>query len=54
MSEEIKIPETLPLWLAHYLSDNKIFTTSFSKYGQEYQYHLTDDTKNITQLSEDD
>lgn len=51
---EIKIPETLPLWLVRYLSENKIFTTSFSKYGKEYQYHLTDDTKNITQLSEDD
>lgn len=51
---EIKIPETLPLWLVNYLSENEIFTTSFSKYGKEYQYHLTDDTKNITQLSEDD
>ena len=35
---EIKIPYTLPLWLAHYLSINGIHNSSFSKYGKEYEY----------------
>lgn len=37
---EIKIPNTMPCWLAHFLSENKIFTCSFSKYGKEYEYRL--------------
>ncbi len=37
---EIKIPNCLPLWLAHYLSENSIFNTSFSKYGKEYEYRI--------------
>lgn len=38
---EIKIPNTMPLWLANYLSKNSIFNTSFSKYGKEYQNYIT-------------
>jgi hypothetical protein len=34
---EIKIPGTAPLWLAHLLSDNGIYPTSFSKYGAYYK-----------------
>ena len=34
---EIKIPGTAPLWLARLLSENKIFSTSFSKYGTYYK-----------------
>ena len=34
---EIKIPGTAPLWLAHALSENRIFSTSFSKYGSYYK-----------------
>ena len=34
---EIKIPGTAPLWLAHLLSENGIFPTSFSKYGAYYK-----------------
>ena len=34
---EIKIPGTAPLWLARLLSDNRIFSTSFSKYGAYYK-----------------
>ena len=34
---EIKIPGTAPLWLARLLSDNQIFSTSFSKYGAYYK-----------------
>ena len=34
---EIKIPGAAPLWLARLLSENQIFSTSFSKYGTYYQ-----------------
>lgn len=37
---EIKAEKTLPLWLVRMLSENKIFKTSFSKYGKEYQNML--------------
>ena len=37
---EIKIPDAAPLWLAHLLSDLKIFPTSFSKYGTCYRTEL--------------
>ena len=33
---EIKIPGTMPLWLAHILDELKIYPTSFSKYGRGY------------------
>lgn len=34
---EIKIPGSAPLWLAHLLSENEIYATSFSKYGMYYK-----------------
>ena len=34
---EIKIPGTAPLWLARLLSENGIFSKSFSKYGTYYK-----------------
>ena len=34
---EIKIPGTAPLWLARLLSENGIYSTSFSKYGAYYK-----------------
>ena len=34
---EIKISNAMPLWLAHALSECKIYPTSFSKYGRAYQ-----------------
>ena len=37
---EIKIPGAAPLWLAHLLSRERIFPTSFSKYGTCYKTHL--------------
>ncbi|QOV18158.1 polyphosphate polymerase domain-containing protein [Blautia liquoris] len=37
---EIKIPGSMPIWLARLLSELKIFPTSFSKYGTYYQQHL--------------
>jgi hypothetical protein len=33
---EIKVPGTMPLWLAHTLSELKIYRTSFSKIGRCY------------------
>lgn len=34
---EIKIPGAAPLWLSQALSENGIFPTSFSKYGESYK-----------------
>lgn len=34
---EIKAENAMPLWLTHLLAELKIFPTSFSKYGTEYQ-----------------
>ena len=34
---ELKIPGAAPLWLARLLSENGIFSTSFSKYGTYYK-----------------
>ncbi len=34
---EIKIPGAAPLWLSALLSENRIFPTSYSKYGSYYQ-----------------
>ena len=34
---EIKIPGASPLWLSRLLSENRIFPTSFSKYGMYYR-----------------
>ena len=37
---ELKIPGAAPLWLAHLLSEEGFFPTSFSKYGVCYKNHL--------------
>jgi SPX domain protein involved in polyphosphate accumulation len=37
---EIKIPGTMPVWLAHTLNELKIFPTSYSKYGTCYKEFL--------------
>ena len=34
---EIKIPESMPLWLSHILDELEIYPTSFSKYGRGYE-----------------
>ena len=39
---EIKMPESSPLWLARMLSENGIFPTGFSKYGECYTKNLFD------------
>lgn len=40
---EIKINGSLPLWLAHLLSELGIFKTSFSKYGRAYKKYAADE-----------
>ena len=37
---EIKIPGAAPLWLARLLSENGIFSASFSKYGAYYKKYV--------------
>ena len=34
---EIKCSSSIPLWLVHFLSEEKIYKISFSKYGMAYQ-----------------
>lgn len=34
---EIKVAGAVPLWLSHILSEERIFHTSFSKYGRAYE-----------------
>ena len=33
---ELKTPGGIPLWMAHFLTENRIFKTSFSKYGTAF------------------
>lgn len=37
---EIKAEKTMPLWLSKLLSENKIYPTSFSKYGKEFENRI--------------
>jgi len=37
---EIKTSKAYPVWLCKLLSENKIYPTSFSKYGEEYKEYL--------------
>ena len=41
---EIKIPGAAPLWLARLLSENRIVSTSFSKYGAYYKQNILTQT----------
>jgi hypothetical protein len=34
---EIKVQESMPLWLTKILDDGKIYKNSFSKYGEAYK-----------------
>lgn len=42
---EVKIQQAMPYWLAHALSQLKIFPHSFSKYGEEYKLFLKEGEK---------
>lgn len=37
---EVKTARALPLWLVRFLSENRIYKTSFSKYGTAYLHYL--------------
>ncbi|KPU44286.1 VTC domain protein [Oxobacter pfennigii] len=37
---EIKLGSSIPLWLCRCLSEMKVFSTSFSKYGNEYKRYI--------------
>ena len=34
---EVKAPLSMPLWLTHLLTNNQLYPTSFSKYGEIYK-----------------
>lgn len=38
---ELKTPGGYPLWMVDFLSSNRIYKTSFSKYGTAYRYMMT-------------
>ena len=38
---EVKVPKAIPLWLVKVLSENQIYSKSFSKYGTCYQQFLS-------------
>ena len=42
---EVKVEKNIPLWLANLLSEYKIYKTSFSKYGKEYEKTLKSNIK---------
>ncbi len=42
---EIKCCGAMPLWLVKFLSQNKIYKTSFSKYGEAYKYLIEKESK---------
>jgi hypothetical protein len=42
---EIKAENNMPLWLSKLLSENKVYKTSYSKYGKEYETLLLNDKK---------
>ena len=39
---EIKITDSIPIWLSEELSHLEIYKTSFSKYGKAYQNYVRD------------
>jgi len=39
---EVKITGAMPLWLAEFLSEIKVYKTSFSKYGMEYKNYCAE------------
>lgn len=42
---EVKAANTLPLWLTNLLSEYRVYKTSFSKYGKEYEKLLLNNTE---------
>lgn len=42
---EVKAANTLPLWLTNLLSEYRVYKTSFSKYGKEYEKLILNSTE---------
>ena len=42
---KVKTPGGIPMWMVRFLSEHKIYQTSFSKYGTAYQQWLMDGKK---------
>lgn len=40
---EVKTSGAIPLWMVHWLSQNKVYSSSFSKYGTAYYRMIKDD-----------
>jgi hypothetical protein len=49
---EVKVEKNIPLWLAKLLSEYKIYKTSFSKYGKEYEKTLKSNIKLKGEMNE--
>ena len=49
---EVKVEKNIPLWLARLLSEYKIYKTSFSKYGKEYENTLSKNIKMKGEMNE--
>lgn len=47
---ELKAGDAMPLWLAHTLSDLKIYPTSFSKYGDIYKQKIINEEKALNNV----
>ncbi len=48
---EIKVPGSAPLWLARLLSENRIFPTSFSKYGEYFKKFILSGRSAVTEAA---
>lgn len=44
---ELKTPGGIPLWMTHFLTEQRIFKTSFSKYGTAYCNKLRNQTEGV-------
>ena len=44
----LKVSGGFPVWMAHVLSQQGIFKTSFSKYGTAYRYSMLTDQRGVT------
>ncbi len=51
---EIKTSGAIPLWLTHSLTENRIFKTSFSKYGTAYADMLSSASKGVRRADTED
>jgi hypothetical protein len=45
---EIKVSNSIPMWLSKSLSELGIYKTSFSKYGRAYQDHIRNNNKGVS------